>query len=128
MSSYQPKANEKLVGRRIPEWTPLGKELVRLREMFGLAKDHKLSPEQLEEARLRALTTSVNMSMRDGIERDSRKRAIRKQLCDSIHAVYLETGEVPKTVGVPKPFVEEARAAMIGSEYQSVKVVPEVKT
>lgn len=121
--TYKPKAGEKLVGRRIAETTPLGQQLAKLRELYTDAA--KIDPHTKDRLSVDALNASLRVRLDDGIERDRRKRAIRKQLEDAIYAAELSSGVTPVSIGVPKAFLDEARAALVGSKYDGIKVTVE---
>lgn len=110
----------RLVGRRISADTELGKEIAKLRELYGLSATTQLSPDQLLTAKEAAKQASRTIALHDGIDRDNRRRAIRKQMSDAYDAASA-SGQPPQTMGVPRSMLDEAKHACAGLPFKVVE-------
>ena len=111
--AYSPKANERLVGKRIPATTELGKTLAQLRTSYACATEIGLPEEDL---RRRIMETSLRVDapldlLAAAKVKLQRKRLIRERVDRALDMAMAQYGTRPSTIGIPTDALDEVREA-----------------
>lgn len=124
MSAFRVKPQSKaeitkgstIVGKRIPESTPLGKTLAQLRLQYAMASEVTMPQEDL---RRRMMETSLNVEapldlLAANKAREQRARLIREHISRFMESFEAQNGQPPNSVGVPRDSYDEIKAACDG--------------
>jgi hypothetical protein len=111
--NWKPKDTDRLVGKRIPESTELGKTLAQLRVSYACATEIGLPSEDL---RRRIMETSLRVDapldlLAAAKVKMQRKRLIRERVDRALDLAMAQHGTRPSTIGIPVESLDEVREA-----------------